>query len=152
MATYAAETEVLRPADEVFAVVLDIARWGEWTDMQDIRQDGTGQPAVGSTGTFSLPGPFHGPVTFELTALEPNRRVEYRMRHPSFEWRAEMSVQPRPAGARLATSGEFRMRGWRRVLEPIVGRELRKVEAGELQRLKALLEGSPMAASFAAEA
>ena len=114
MGRYQSTTKVLRPADEAFRAVLDIARWDEWTDMQDIRQEGSGPPAVGSTGTFTLPGPFRGPVRFELTAMEPNRRVEYRLTHPSFDWRAEVAVEPWPSGSKMVTSGEFRLRGWRR--------------------------------------
>lgn len=152
MVSYASEVDVHRSADEVFPVVLDISRWSEWTDMQDIRQGSIGPPAVGTTGTFTLPRTFHGPVRFELTALEPSRRVEYRMTHQSFDWRAEIVVEPRPTGSRLATSGEFRLRGWRRLLEPIAGREVRRGEAAELVRLKALLESSPALAPSAAEA
>jgi hypothetical protein len=138
--------------DEAFAAVIDIARWGEWTDMRDIRPDGSGSPAVGSTGTFALSGPFSGPIRYELTALEPNHRVEYHLTHPSFDWRAEVIVEPVGAGARMVSAGEFRLVGWRRLLEPIVAREIRRGEAAELVRLKAILEASQAAAPAAAEA
>ena len=152
MVRYESETEVLRPADEAFRAVLDISRWDEWTDMRDIHQEGSGPPTVGSTGTFTLPGTFRGPVRFELTAMEPSRRVEYRLTHPSFDWRAVVAVEPVPSGSKLVTSGEFRLRGWRRLLEPFVGREIRKGEAAELVRLKALLEAPAQTASTAGEA
>jgi len=99
-----------------------------------------------------VPGPFKGPIHFELTALEPNRRVEYRLTHPGFDWRAEVDVEPRPGGSRLTNWGEYRLLGWRRVLEPIVAREIRNGEAAELPRLKALIEASPAGAPAAAEA
>ena len=35
------------------------------------------------------------------------------------------------------------MHGWRRLLEPLAGREVRNGEAAEAVRLKALLEASP---------
>lgn len=151
MVSYASETDVRRPANEVFPVVLDISRWSEWTDMEDIRPRNGGPSAVGTRGTFTLPRTFHGPVQFELTELEPNRRVEYRMTHPSFDWRAEIVVEPLATGSKLSTSGEFRLRGWRRLLEPIAGREIRRGEAAELVRLKALLE-APVAESSAGKA
>lgn len=152
MISYASEIDVTRPAEEVFAAVLDISRWGEWTEMRDIRSEGSDPPRVGTTGTFTLPGPFRGPIRFELTALEPNRRVEYRLTHPGFDWRAEVDVEPRPDGSRLATRGEYRLLGWRRILEPVVGREVRKGEAEELVQLKALLEASPAQAHATAGA
>jgi polyketide cyclase/dehydrase/lipid transport protein len=152
MIRYASDIDVSRPAEEAFAAVLDITRWGEWTEMRDIRAQQGGPPRVGTTGTFTVPGPFKGPIHFELTALEPNRRVEYRLTHPGFDWRAEVDVEPRPGGSRLTNWGEYRLLGWRRVLEPIVAREIRNGEAAELPRLKALIEASPAGAPAAAEA
>ena len=35
------------------------------------------------------------------------------------------------------------MHGWRRLLEPLIAREVRSGEAGEALRLKALLEAAP---------
>ncbi len=147
MITYASAVDVSRPAEEAFAAVLDISRWDEWTEMQDIRHEGSGPPVLGSTGTFSLPGPFKGPIRYELTALEPDRRVEYRITHRAFDWHAVIDVDPRPDGSRLTSSGEYRLRGWWRILQPIVAREVRRGEAAELEKLKAILEASPATAS-----
>ena len=152
MIRYASDIDVSRPAEEAFAAVLDIARWGEWTEMRDIHAERSGPPRVGSIGTFTLPGPFKGPIRFELTALEPDRRVEYHLTHPAFEWRAEVDVEPRPGGSRLTNWGEYRLLGWRRVLEPIIAREVRNGEAAELPRLKALIEAPPTAAAERARA
>lgn len=143
MFSYAAETEVARPPNETFDAVIDIGRWTEWTDMRDVRPDAADTPRVGSTGTFTLPGPFRGPVRYELTALDPQQRVEYRITHPAFDWRAEIDVEASSRGSRLATSGEYRLLGWWRLLEPIVAREVRRGEASELARLKAILEANP---------
>ena len=144
MFTYASEVDIARPAREVFAAINDIAGWSEWTDMRDVRHDQPGPIAAGSTGTFTLPGGlFSGPIRFELTRLEPDQRVTYEMTHPAFTWTAEMRVEPTDAGSRLATSGAFRLRGWRRVLQPIVSREVSRGEAAELDRMKAILETAP---------
>ena len=140
MFTYASDIDVSRPVDEVFAAITDIRRWGEWTDMSEIRPDRPGPIAIGSTGTFTLPGPFKGPIRYELARLEPNRSVRYEMTHSGFTWTAEFRVTPEGGGSRLATSGTFRIRGWRRLLEPIIAREVSRGEAGELVRMKSLLE------------
>jgi hypothetical protein len=149
--TYASDIDVSRPADEVFAAITDIRRWGEWTDMSEIRHDRPGPIAIGSTGTFTLPGPFKGPIRFELARLEPNRSVRYEMTHPGFTWTAELRVTPEGGGSRLATAGTFRIRGWRRLLEPIIAREVSRGEADELARMKSLLE-SPAAPAAAVSA
>ena len=146
MFRYASDVEVDRPVSEVFEAINDIARWGEWTDMSDIRHDGALPVRVGSTGTFALPGsPFKGPIRYELTGLEQDRSVTYAIEHPTFAWTAQMTVTPSGSGSRLASQGEFRIRGWRRVLQPIIAREVARSEATELVRLKAILEGAQAA-------
>jgi hypothetical protein len=147
MFTYASEVDVRRPVDEVFAAITDIQRWGEWTDMTEIRPDQPGPITVGSTGTFTLPGPFKGPIRYALAHLESNRSVRYEMAHPGFTWTAELSVSPASGGSRLATSGTFRIRGWRRLLEPIIAREVSRGEADELARMKSLLESATVPAA-----
>ena len=153
MFSYASMVDISRPADETFKAVVDISRWAQWTDMRDIRHEGRGPLTIGSTGTFTLPGPFRGPIRYELTELDPDRRVEYRVTHSAFEWHAVMAVEPRAGGSRLATSGNYRLQGWWRLLQPIVAREVRRGEAAELVKLKAILEApSPSPAeSVAAE-
>jgi hypothetical protein len=144
MFTYASTVTVARAAHEVFEAVNDISGWTDWTDMRDVRISPPAAVRIGATGTFTMPGPFTGPIRFELTEMEPNRRVRYAISHPSFNWTAEIAVEPETvASSRLTTRGQFRMRGWRRLLEPIVAREVRRGEATELIRLKALLEASP---------
>ena len=147
MFRYASEVTVERPAAEVFAAVLDIERWTEWTDMKDVRYDQPGPVCVGSSGTFSLPGTFRGPVRYRLTELEADRRVVYEMTHSAFTWTAELRVAPDGHGSRLATSGTFQLRGLWRLLQPIVAREVAGGEEAELVRLKAILEAAPAAAA-----
>ena len=151
MFAYASEVSVERPPAEVFAAVIDIERWTEWTDMRSVQHDQAGPVRVGSAGTFALPGGlFTGPVRYELTTLDPDRRVVYEMAHPAFEWRAELRVEPDGAASRLATSGTFKLHGWRRLLQPIIAREVARGEADELVRLKTILEAAPALAMPAA--
>jgi uncharacterized protein YndB with AHSA1/START domain len=150
MIRYSAEVGVARPAADVFAAVNDIAGWTAWTDMREVRPEETGPVRVGSAGTFRMPkGPFKGPIRYEAMTVDADRRVVYRMTHPAFEWAAEIAVEPDVAGSRLSTSGTFRLRGWRRLLEPMVRGEIQRGEAAELDRLKAILEaggGTPESA------
>lgn len=143
MIRYSAQVDVAMPAHDVFAAVNDIAGWTEWTDMREITPDRAGPVCVGSAGTFLMPkGPFRGPIRYEATGLDPDRRVVYRMTHPSFDWEAVVAVEPDDAGSRLSTYGTFRLHGWRRLLEPLVRDEITRGEAAELDRLKAILEAS----------
>jgi len=62
------------------------------------------------------------------------------------------TIQPDGAGTRLTYAGEMSLRGWRRLLEPVMGGEIRDGEAKEAIRLKELLEAEPTAGSDAAAA
>ena len=41
----------------------------------------------------------------------------------------------------MRSTGQIRLRGIRRLFEPLMGGEVRRGEAAELSRLKAMLEG-----------
>ena len=142
MFTYGSEIEVARPPIEVFSVLIDIGRWTEWTDMRDMHHDQSGPIGIGSSGTFTLPGPFRGPIRYKLTGLVPDRHVRYENSHPAFAWTAEYSLEPTDSGTRLATSGTFQLRGLWKILQPIIAREVGRGEADELARLKSTIEGS----------
>lgn len=143
MFTYGSEIEVARPPAEVFSALIDIGRWTEWTDMQDMHHDQSGPIRVGASGTFTLPGPFRGPIRYKLASLVPDQHVRYEMAHNAFAWTAQYDLEPADAGTRLATSGTFGLRGPWRLLQPIIAREVGRSEAGELARLKAIVEGVP---------
>jgi hypothetical protein len=115
-------------------------------DMTDWRWLSPGPPRVGSRGQFRLPGgPFKGPLGAEIVELEPDRRVVFEVDHPAVAWRAVSIVEPTGAGTRLTYGGDMRLRGWRRLLEPFIGGEVRRGEAREAERLRDILEAAPPA-------
>ena len=112
--------------------------------MVDVSFDGTSGPVVGMRGRFRMAkGPITGMLDMELTELDPDRRIVFRVTHPRLDWNAVSTLVPADDGTRLTYAGELRLRGWRRLLEPLVAREVRQGEAGEAVRLKALLEAAP---------
>ena len=93
-------------------------------------------------------GPIKGMLEMELVELDPDRRVVFHVTHPDLDWTADSTLEAAGSGTRLTYAGELRLLGWRRLLEPLMGREVRQEEANEALRLKALLEaaGDPVAA------
>jgi uncharacterized protein YndB with AHSA1/START domain len=143
MIRYSSEVTIARPPHEVFDALLDPARYAQWTDMVDMSFDGAARPQVGTRGQFRLAkGPIKGMLDVELTELEPDRRVVFQITHQTLDWRAVSVLEPAGTGTRLTYAGEIRLRGWRRLLEPMVAGEARRGEGGEALRLKELLEGS----------
>ncbi len=110
-------------------------------DMVDMSFDSADTPRVGTRGQFRLAkGPIKGMLDVELTELEPDRRIVFQITHTTLDWKAVSTLEPAGTGTRLTYAGEIRLRGWRRLLEPLVAREAARGEAGEALRLKALLE------------
>ena len=150
MIRYTSEVTIARPPHDVFEALLDPVLYGQWTDMVDMRFDTASPPSVGTRGQFRLAkGPIKGLLDVELTELEADHRLVFRISHPDVEWTAVSTLEPAGTGTRMTYAGEVRLRGWRRLLEPLAAAEIRGGEAREAQRLKALLEGGPTAAAMA---
>lgn len=141
MIRYSSVLTIARPPHEVFEALLDPGRYGQWTDMVDMSFDSPDRPHVGTRGQFRLAkGPIKGMLDLELTKLEPDRRVDFRITHPSLDWNSVSALEPAGTGTQLTYAGEIRLRGWRRLLEPFVAGEVSRGEAAEAQRLKEILE------------
>ena len=146
MIRYSSRIVIDRPPAEVFEALIDPSRYGQWTDMVDLRFDTAGPPRVGTRGQFRLAkGPIKGPLDVELIELVPNRRVIFRIVHPWLAWTATSELERVGDGTQLVYAGEVGLRGWRRLLEPFMAGEVRGGEAHEAQRLKVLLESEPVA-------
>jgi uncharacterized protein YndB with AHSA1/START domain len=149
MISYSTRVTVNRPADEVFAALVDAERFHEWTPMEATRWLTPGGPAAGARGEFRITrGPITGTFAMEVVDYEPPRRVAFRITHPALDWDAVSTVEASPSGAIVTSSGRLSLRGWRRILEPLARNEIRTGEQGELERLKAMLE-RPAAGSAA---
>jgi uncharacterized protein YndB with AHSA1/START domain len=118
--------------------------------MVDVQFDGAGRPGVGTTGRFRMSeGPIKGMLEMRIAELEPDRRLVIRVSHPALDWTATSTVAADGGGTRLTYAGELGFKGWRRLLEPLMAGEVRKGEAQEALRLKAILEGDSAPAASA---
>jgi uncharacterized protein YndB with AHSA1/START domain len=150
---YSSTHTISRPPPVVFEALLDPARYGQWTEMQGTTWDDDRPVRVGTTGSFRMQrGPFAGALRMEVVEVEPNRRLVARVTHPKFDWVSTAGLEPDGAGTRMTYAGEIRFRGVQRLLEPFIRGEVARGEAEEVQRLKALLEGSSMTADAASTA
>jgi uncharacterized protein YndB with AHSA1/START domain len=137
---------IQRPPEDVFAALLDLPGYDRWTEMRDSRWVTPGEPGVGSRGASRMPGgPLKGAFDIEVVELVPGRRVSFDTTHPALRWRSGAEVEPVAEGTRLHYFGEISLRGWRKVLEPLMQGEVQAGERKEVERLKALLEAAPAA-------
>jgi len=139
---YETTTRIERPPEVVFAALLDAKRYSEWTPMTDMTFDAPdGSVGLGTRGRFQLPkSPFKGFLDVEIVELEPDRRVVFRVTHPSLTWISTAQTRPDGDGTQFVYGGEMTLHGWRRLLEPMLKSELAAGEAKEAEQLKALLE------------
>ena len=141
MITYSSDVTIDRPPSDVLDALLDADTYSKWTPMVDVEFDGAERPGVGTTGRFRMAeGPIKGLLEMRIAELDPGRRLVVKVTHPSMDWTAISTVAAEGAGTRLTYAGELAFKGWRRLLEPIMAGEVRKGEAREAMRLKAVLE------------
>jgi uncharacterized protein YndB with AHSA1/START domain len=144
MIHYSSDVTIARPPSVVYGALLDPALYPKWTDMVDVSFEGGDDVGVGTRGRFRLAkGPIKGMLEMAVTELEPDRRIVFEVSHPHLQWQAVSTLAPAGDGTRLTYAGDVRLRGWRRLLEPLMAREVREGEAAEAVRLKRLLESTP---------
>jgi len=145
MIRYSSDVTINRPPQDVLDALLDADMYSKWTPMVDVQFDGPGRPGVGTTGRFRMAeGPIKGILEMQIAELDPTH-VVVKVKHPSLDWTSTSTVTPEGTGTRLTYAGALAFRGWRRLLEPLMAGEVRKGEAMEAERLKALLDRGPEA-------
>jgi len=148
MIRYSSEVTIDRSPRAVYEALLDPERYAQWTPMADMAFDDDGPRRVGQRGHFRMTeGPIKGRLEMEIVELEPDRKVSFRVTHPSLDWVAVNTIRPDGAGSRLTYAGELSLRGAMRLLEPFMRGEIERGEAGEALKLKELLESEVGAAT-----
>lgn len=105
-----------RPAEEVFAVYVDVERWPEWTPtVTEVRRFDAGPLAVGSQALVRQPR--LPPTVWTVTDLVPGRRFTWRSRRPGLVSFGSHLVEP--LGQGCAATAEIEFLG---PLAPVVGR------------------------------
>ena len=142
MINYSSDVIVNRPVSDVFRLASDVRRFDDWTDMSGTHLLSGDRLHLGSQfATMLRSGPVKN-LTFEVTALDENRRMGFKtVSKGPLEWDAEYTFQPDgEAATRVTSSGQIRLKGWLRLLEPVMGGEVKKGEGKEIERFKALAE------------
>jgi uncharacterized protein YndB with AHSA1/START domain len=143
MITYGSNVTIARPPEQVWPYVTEPEKQAQWTDvgMKPVTQ-GPWRVGTRIDVTFGRP-PLRASIGLELTAVEPGQRMAFMTYKPGpILWDGEYRLEAVAGGTRLSQAGKLRFRGLWRLLEPIVGSEIRRNEIAELERLKKVLEGA----------
>jgi hypothetical protein len=143
MIRYQSAVEIAAPPAAVFPYLVERDQAARWSDVQ-MRPltDGPMRAGTRMELTFGR-RPLQAKVVLEIAALEDPRRLAFvTVGRGPIDWTGEYRVEPMgESGSRVRQAGELRFHALWRLLEPIVGAEIRSGELKELERLKVVVEG-----------
>lgn len=139
------EQVIERSAADIWAYAVDIVRHPEWMGVTDARiLRGTGSD-TGSRGRERLAlGPFKWDVEFEVTEAVADRRIVWRsVSGAPFGLEISLDLDAAgPTSTRATYSSAIELRGFWRLLSPLLAAEGKAGPERELRRLKENLEAS----------
>ena len=136
-----------RPVEDVARYVADIERMTEWTDMSASRRLTDGPTRDGTKGYAEVAiGPVKLGWTYEIQDVDPSGGYAFKtLTRNALGMDGSIRLTPiGPASTKVDYHVEIQTRGLLRVLEPVLRGEMAGKEAGEIDRLKARLEATPV--------
>jgi hypothetical protein len=140
---YAWSVTINRPPAAVFPYIVDTTKQAAYSDME-MRLITPGVLKTGSRMevTFGM-GPLKALIGLEMTAVEPETRMAYDTYSGPIKWQGEYRLTPTDGGGTLLKhEGSLKFTGLWRLMEPLVGAELKSQGSKELERLKEVVEKS----------
>ena len=121
MRSFHKTVDIAAPPERVWAVMIDVERWPEWTkSMETIRRLEGGPFAIGSSTWISQPK--LRPAVWTVTQFDAGRSFTWSASGPGFRVFGSHGVEPIESGSRATLS--IRFEG---LLGGIVGHLLRKL-------------------------
>ena len=144
MITYESEVVVGRPPRDVWPYLVERDKQALWSDVpMEPLTEGPMQAGSRMRLRFGA-GPLHVSITLEMTVVDPAEGMAFTtVSQGGIQWDGEYRLAlAENIGTRLSQHGTIRFSGLWRLVEPIVGAEIRRGEIAELEKLKAVLEGT----------
>jgi carbon monoxide dehydrogenase subunit G len=141
MLKFSADLRVNRPVEKVFAWLTNADNQGKF-DKSSLKMELL-SPGPWRTGSqfreLRDMGGRKTEVLSELAELEPNRRFVVRSKTGP-GWLGTWDFEPDGTGTRLHWTGKLAMKGFTRLLEPLIGRQMRSQIEQQFAQLPHLLE------------
>lgn len=144
MIHYRSEITINRPPHEVFPWLSEPVRQGKWMGMSSGENDGPPVLTPNAEYMTHVPGgPMAGAYRMRVSAFVQDSQMTLETIDGKVGWRGVFTLEPTPrGGTRVVNEGDFSVRGFLRMLEPLLRREAARGEQAELEKLKALVEGN----------
>ena len=141
MLKFSSELKVNRPVDKVFAWLTNPENQGKF-DKSSLRMDVL-TPGPWRTGTQLRElrdlGGRKMEVLSEIAELDSNRRFVIRSKTGP-GWLGIWSFEPEGTGTRLRWTGQLTMKGFARLFEPLIGKQMRAQIEQQFANLPRLIE------------
>jgi hypothetical protein len=140
--SYESQVHVDRPPETVFRFLIEPDKQAQWADLT-MRPLTDGPPAQGYRMeiVFGL-GPIKARMGMEYRAFEPGRRLGFGTFSGPIRWEGEYRLEPAGDGTALSQRGSMVFTGLWRLVEPLIGGEIKTGEIKELEKLKAAAEAA----------
>ena len=148
MIDFTVETQIARPVHEVFAYAVDPDRLSSWqTNTVSATREDTGPYGVGSRlrEVHRAPGGKELESVVEVVEYAPDRVFALEVKEGT-PIHAHFTFDPAEGGTRMRFRAHGRLSGPTRIIEPLLGRMLRRQFTEQVATLKQVLERTPAAA------
>jgi carbon monoxide dehydrogenase subunit G len=136
------ETQVVeRPPADVFALLVDLRRAPEWQpSLQELDVETDGETRVGTSGReVRRAGGRRVESRFEVTELEPDRRLAISTSSSAADVDVVFELEPDGAGTRITSTLHVRLKGALRFMERALRGQVEGQTRDDLLRLDELL-------------
>jgi hypothetical protein len=144
MKAYRFQASINRPPSEVFPFLVETEKQALYSDVP-MRLITEGAMHTGSKMEVTMgSGLMKANLGLEMTDVTQDRKMAYKSFSGPIDWQGEYLLEPTPDGGTTVThEGSMRFHGLWRLAEPLVGAELSRNGAKEMDRMKAAIEGVP---------
>jgi uncharacterized protein YndB with AHSA1/START domain len=135
---------IARPVDAVFAYLADGEKCPQWrSGVLDIKRI-SGDGGLGTRYRQGVKGPMARRIAadYEVTAFEPNRRIEFQAVAGPARPHGRYDLAPDDGGTRLTFSLDAELNGLRKLLMGAAVQRTMDAEVKALDQLKRVLEAS----------
>jgi uncharacterized protein YndB with AHSA1/START domain len=135
---------IARPVDAVFAYLTDGEKCPQWrSGVLDIKRV-SGDGGLGTRYRQGVKGPMGRRIAadYEVTAFEPNRRIEFQAVAGPARPHGRYDLAPDDSGTRLTFSLDAELNGLRKLLMGAAVQRTMDAEVEALDQLKRVLEAS----------
>lgn len=146
MEAYELNTVINRPIEEVFAVLENLENDLKWrSEWVDARKSTEGPIGIGTR--YSLFAKAFGrriETTYETIQYEPNRIAAWKAMSGPLPLTFRRSVEQVDGGTRFTIRYELELRGFLKLVMPLLAGSVTRQHAGDLRKLKELMEASAL--------